>query len=228
MSKKEFVQRMFNDIAPGYDKLNHILSLNIDKCWRKKAVRKICAAQPSCVLDVACGTGDFSIALAEHGVPHVIGVDISEGMLDVGRKKVEEKGLHIELQIDDCEHLSFQDASFDAVSVAFGVRNFEHLSLGLTEMYRVLSPGGIVCIVELSVPRNPVLLWIYKLYFIHILPRVGGFLTGNTKAYRYLPASVIHFPKPDQFCSMMYNAGFQDVEAHAFTFGLCRMFIGKK
>ena len=228
MAKKEFVKNMFDDIAPTYDKLNHILSLNVDKRWREKAVRRIGKTQPQHVLDIACGTGDFAIALAQAGIPKVTGIDISEGMLEVGRAKVRELGLDIEMQVDDSEQLTFPANMFDAVSVAFGVRNFEHLQLGLNEMHRVLRPGGLVCIVELSVPQNPILLWGYKLYFLHILPLIGGLLSGNRKAYRYLPASVLHFPKPDKVCLMLRQAGFQQVEAKAFSFGLCRMFTGIK
>jgi len=228
MAKKEFVEQMFDDIAPTYDKLNHILSLNVDKGWRRKAVRRIVATRPTHVLDVACGTGDFAIALAEAGVERVTGVDISQGMLDVGIDKVEALGLNIEMHVDDCEHLSIADDTFDAVSVAFGVRNFEHLQQGLNEMHRVLRPGGMVCIVELSVPSNRLLLWGYKLYFLHILPFIGRIVSGNGSAYRYLPESVLRFPKPDKVCQMLTEAGFRDVEAKAFTFGLCRMFTGIK
>jgi len=228
MAKKEFVEQMFDDIAPTYDKLNHILSLNVDKGWRRKAVRRIVATRPTHVLDVACGTGDFAIALAEAGVERVTGVDISQGMLDVGIEKVETLGLNIEMHVDDCEHLSIADDTFDAVSVAFGVRNFEHLQQGLNEMQRVLRPGGLVCIVELSVPSNRLLLWGYKLYFLHILPFIGRVVSGNGSAYRYLPESVLRFPKPDKVCAMLAEAGFRDVEAKAFTFGLCRMFTGIK
>ena len=228
MAKKEFVEQMFDDIAPTYDKLNHILSLNVDKGWRRKAVRRIVATRPTHVLDVACGTGDFAIALAEAGVEWVSGVDISQGMLDVGIDKVEALGLNIEMHVDDCEHLSIADDTFDAVSVAFGVRNFEHLQQGLNEMQRVLRPGGLVCIVELSVPSNRLLLWGYKLYFLHILPFIGRVVSGNGSAYRYLPESVLRFPKPDKVCAMLAEAGFRDVEAKAFTFGLCRMFTGIK
>ena len=147
MAKKEFVEQMFDDIAPTYDKLNHILSLNVDKGWRRKAVRRIVATRPKHVLDVACGTGDFAIALSQAGVEKVTGVDISQGMLDVGNAKVKALGLNIEMHVDDCEHLGIEDNTFDAVSVAFGVRNFEHLQRGLNEMQRVLRPGGLVCIV---------------------------------------------------------------------------------
>ncbi len=228
MAKKEFVEQMFNDIAPTYDKLNHILSLNVDKGWRRKAVRRIVATRPKHVLDVACGTGDFAIALSQAGVEKVTGVDISQGMLDVGIAKVKALGLNIEMHVDDCEHLGIEDNTFDAVSVAFGVRNFEHLQRGLNEMQRVLRPGGLVCIVELSVPSNTLLRWAYKLYFLHILPFVGGLVSGNRNAYRYLPESVLRFPKPDEVCRMLKEAGFRDVEAKAFTFGLCRMFTGIK
>ena len=226
MAKKNFVRAMFDDIAPTYDKLNHILSLNVDKSWRRKAVQHIVSRKPSRVLDIACGTGDFTIALAQAGVPEVLGVDISEGMLQVGRQKVAALGLNIEMKVDDSEQLSLADDSVDAVSVAFGVRNFEHLQQGLNEMHRVIRPGGEVCVVELSVPQNPVLLWGYKLYFLHILPFFGGLLSGNKGAYRYLPISVLNFPKPDVFCEMLSDAGFQDVKARSFTFGLCRMFTG--
>lgn len=228
MAKKEFVEQMFDDIAPTYDKLNHILSLNVDKGWRRKAVRRIVATRPKHVLDVACGTGDFAIALSQAGVEKVTGVDISQGMLDVGNAKVKALGLNIEMHVDDCEHLGIEDNTFDDVSVAFGVRNFEHLQRGLNEMQRVLRPGGLVCIVELSVPSNALLRWAYKLYFLHILPFVGGLVSGNRNAYRYLPESVLRFPKPDEVCRMLKEAGFRDVEAKAFTFGLCRMFTGIK
>lgn len=228
MAKKSFVIKMFDDIAPTYDRLNHILSLNVDKSWRRKAVRRIMQIQPKRLLDIACGTGDFAIALAKAGVPEVIGVDISEGMLEVGRQKVAALGLPIELHVDDSEHLQMDSDSVDAVSVAFGVRNFEHLQQGLNEMHRVIRPGGLVCVLELSVPSNPILLWGYKLYFLHVLPFFGGLISGNRGAYKYLPESVLRFPKPDAFCQMLTQAGFRSVEAHSLTFGLCRMFIGIK
>ena len=191
MAKKEFVEQMFDDIAPTYDKLNHILSLNVDKGWRRKAVRRIVATRPKHVLDVACGTGDFAIALSQAGVEKVTGVDISQGMLDVGNAKVKALGLNIEMHVDDCEHLGIEDNTFDAVT-------------------------------------NTLLRWAYKLYFLHILPFVGGLVSGNRNAYRYLPESVLRFPKPDEVCRMLKEAGFCDVEAKAFTFGLCRMFMGIK
>lgn len=230
VAKKSYIISVFDRIAPTYDQLNHILSLNIDKLWRKKAVKRIVSKSPQHVLDVACGTGDFSIALAKAGVAKVEGIDISEGMMEVGRKKVADLGLSesITMHLDDCESLSLATGSVDAVTVAFGVRNFEHLPVGLKEMCRVLRDGGEVCVLELSVPLNPILLWGYKLYFLHILPWIGGLVSGQKDAYKYLPMSVLNFPKPDQFCQMLKEAGFRSVEAHSYTFGLCRMFIGVK
>lgn len=230
MAKKSYIISVFDRIAPSYDKLNHVLSLNIDKLWRKKAVKRIVSKSPQHVLDVACGTGDFSIALAKAGVARVEGIDISEGMMEIGRQKVQAEGLadKITMHLDDCESLSLATGSVDAVTVAFGVRNFEHLAVGLKEMQRVIRDGGEVCVLELSVPLNPVLLWFYKLYFLHILPWIGGIVSGQKDAYRYLPKSVLNFPKPDKFCQMLSEAGFREVKAYSYTFGLCRMFIGVK
>ena len=233
MPKKEKIRSMFDSIAPDYDKLNHILSLDIDKGWRKKAVREIAdTAHPLQVLDVACGTGDFAIAVAKAAAPgsHVTGIDLSEGMMSVGRRKVASEGLEgtIHMEQGDCEALPFMDNTFDRVSVAFGVRNFEHLKKGLTEMHRVLVQGGKAVILELSVPGNPVLRFLYKLYFLHILPEIGGLVSGDKGAYRYLPASVLKFPKPADFMQMMSSCGFSSVKSRAFTFGICRMYVGTK
>ena len=231
MAKKEGVKKMFDNIAPDYDKLNHILSLNIDKNWRKKAVRELAdEARPLNVLDVACGTGDFTIEIARK-VPHgstVVGVDISDGMIAVGLEKLAKLGIDAALEVADCEALPYEDNTFDRISVGFGVRNFEHLELGLSEMYRVLSPGGKLVILELSVPSNAFIRWCYKLYFLKILPFIGGLVSGNRSAYEYLPASVLRFPTPDKFMSIMKSAGFDVVEHRALTLGVCRMYIGKK
>ena len=230
MAKKSFIVRLFDDIAPTYDKLNHILSLNIDKSWRSKSVKQVLKGKHDVVLDIACGTGDFSIELAQKGVAKVIGVDISEGMMKIGMEKVKALGLEdkISMHVDDSESLSLEDNSIDAVTVAFGVRNFEHLQIGLNEMNRVIRPGGTVNVLELSVPSNPVLLWCYKIYFLHVLPFFGGLVSGNKEAYKYLPTSVMNFPKPDVFMSMLETAGFKEVKQRAFTFGLCRLFTGVK
>ncbi len=231
MAKKEGIRKLFDNIAPDYDKLNHILSLNIDKGWRKKAVRKIADEdRPLNVLDVACGTGDFTIEIAREVAQgsKVLGVDISEGMMAVGRKKIAQAGVSAEMMVADCEALPYDADVFDRISVGFGVRNFEHLELGLSEMFRVLVPGGKLVILELSVPSNPVIRWCYKLYFLKILPAIGGMVSGDRGAYEYLPASVLRFPAPDKFIAMMKDAGFAEVEHKALTFGICRMYVGTK
>ena len=231
MAKKEGVKKMFDNIAPDYDKLNHILSLNIDKGWRKKAVRELAdEKRPLKVLDVACGTGDFTIEIAKKVAQgsEVVGVDISEGMIAVGLEKIARSGVKAEMHVADCEALPYEEGTFDRISVGFGVRNFEHLELGLGEMYRVLASGGKCVILELSVPSNAFLRWCYKLYFLKILPFIGGLVSGNRGAYEYLPASVLRFPAPEKFMEMMKSAGFDVVEHKALTMGICRMYIGKK
>ena len=231
MAKKEGIRKLFDNIAPNYDKLNHILSLNIDKGWRRKAVRELVNEhKPLKVLDVACGTGDFTIEIARKVTSgsEVIGIDISDGMMAVGRKKIADVGVNAELKVADCENLPYEDNTFHRISVGFGVRNFEHLQLGLNEMYRVLTPGGKLVILELSVPSNSFIRWCYKLYFLKVLPAIGGFVSGDRSAYEYLPASVLDFPTPEKFISMMKDAGFDNVKHTPLTFGICRMYIGKK
>lgn len=231
MAKKENIRSLFDNIAPDYDKLNHILSLNIDKGWRKKAVREIADVQQRLqVLDVACGTGDFTIEIAKKVTEgsKIVGIDLSEGMMKVGREKIADAGVDATLEYGDCEALDYPENSFDRISVGFGVRNFEHLDLGLKEMYRVLKPGGKLVILELSVPSNPIIRWCYKLYFLNILPMIGGMVSGNRGAYEYLPASVLNFPAPDKFIPMMYEAGFSQVRHHSLTLGVCRMYVGIK
>ena len=231
MAKKEGIRKLFDNIAPDYDRLNHILSLNIDKGWRKKAVRVLADEQrPLKVLDVACGTGDFTIEIARKVAAgsEVIGVDISEGMMAVGREKILKAGVDATMSVADCEALPYETNTFDRISVGFGVRNFEHLELGLSEMLRVLTPGGKLVILELSVPSNPIIRWCYKLYFLKILPAIGGLVSGDRGAYEYLPASVLRFPAPDKFIAMMKGAGFNTVIHKALSFGICRMYIGIK
>lgn len=224
---------MFDDIAPEYDKLNHIISFEIDKGWRKKAVRKIIDSDKSLeILDVACGTGDFSIEIAKQAKEgsRITGVDLSDGMLEIGKKKVSSLSMSetIKLEQGDCERLRFSDQSFDRVSVAFGVRNFENLETGLREMKRVLKAGGKIVILELSVPGNKFLLALYKIYTLKILPAIGGAISGNKKAYEYLPASVLKFPKPEKFKALMRDCGFKNIRSQSFTFGACRIYIGEK
>ena len=238
MADKNFVRSMFNNIAPTYDKLNHILSLNIDKIWRKKAVKRICKNLRNSesqnlrdtdahVLDVACGTADSTIALVKAGIPFVTGVDISEGMIKVGEEKIASLKLNnINLKVEDCENLSFEDSSFNAAFIAFGIRNFEDKKKGLNELRRVLKDNGHLLILELSVPQNKILLSLYKLYFLHILPFIGKKISGDSNAYTYLPNSVMNFPKPKEFMKMMEECGFKNVKQKALTFGLCRIYEG--
>ena len=231
MAKKEGVRKMFDNIAPEYDRLNHILSLNIDKRWRTKAVRELAdEPRPLKVLDVACGTGDFTIEIARKVAPgsEVLGVDISEGMIAVGMDKIAKSGVDASMHVADCEALPYDENAFDRISVGFGVRNFEHLEIGIKEMFRVLRPDGKLVILELSVPSNPVIRWCYKLYFLKILPAVGGLVSGERGAYEYLPASVLRFPPPEQFVQILKAAGFNSVEHIPLTFGICRMYVCKK
>ncbi|MDY4043482.1 MAG: bifunctional demethylmenaquinone methyltransferase/2-methoxy-6-polyprenyl-1,4-benzoquinol methylase UbiE [Marinifilaceae bacterium] len=230
MAKKEKVQEMFNGIAPKYDLLNHLLSLGIDKAWRRKAMRELERGAKDRVLDVACGTGDFSIEALRHGVRQVVGVDISENMLAVAREKARDKGLEEQLEFlyGDSEQLTFPDENFDAVTVAFGVRNFEHLERGLREMCRVLRSGGRVVILEFSTPDRFPMKQLYRFYFKHILPRVGGLVSGDRGAYEYLPASVFAFPQGDRFLDIMRACGFRDVRRRPLTFGIATLYTGEK
>lgn len=305
MPDKEKIRSLFDRIAPGYDAFNHISTLGIDKCWRKRAVRCIADSHaPLQVLDVATGTGDFALAIATRLADGsaVTGVDLSEGMLAVGRQKVaaagfeapavdlsevmptggrekrgsvdctasdpterhntgsnpkfaarcddnfatsnisvdvhglssridspvKSQGVSVVLQQADVEALPFAVGSFDRVSVAFGVRNFENLERGLSEMCRVLRSGGRLVILELSYPDNAFILSLYKLYAFHFLPWLGNLLTGNKAAFQYLPASIMRFPKPPVLIPMLRSAGFSSVAARSFTFGVCRMYLAEK
>lgn len=230
MPKKEKVRQMFDNIAPTYDKLNHIMSLSVDKRWRRHALREIVDGTPQRILDVACGTGDSTIAIAKAAADGsmVIGADISEGMMALVTEKAEKAGVgdRITLQVADGEALPYEEGSFDRVTCAFGIRNFERKDKGLQEFRRVLRPGGAAVILELSVPQNRLVRWAYDLYFLHVLPWLGGAVSGDKAAYRYLPASVHSFPSPKAFCSMMEAAGFKDVRCLTYSLGLCRLFVG--
>ena len=232
MPKKEKVQQMFDNIAPTYDKLNHIMSLSVDKLWRRHALKEIVDGTPQRILDVACGTGDSTISIARAAAEgtKVTGADISEGMMALVMEKAEKAGVkdRIDLQVADGEALPYGEETFDRVTCAFGIRNFEHKEKGLEEFRRVLRLGGKAVILELSVPQNKVVRWVYDLYFLHILPWVGGSISGDRAAYKYLPASVHNFPAPKDFCAMMETAGFRGVRCKTFTLGLCRMFVGER
>ncbi|MBP5636520.1 MAG: bifunctional demethylmenaquinone methyltransferase/2-methoxy-6-polyprenyl-1,4-benzoquinol methylase UbiE [Bacteroidales bacterium] len=232
MSQKEKIQEMFDSVAPSYDRLNHIMSLGVDRSWRRKALREIVDGSQQRILDVACGTGDstIGIALAAGSGTRVTGIDISEGMMSLVMRKASHEGVHdrIKLLKADAEALPFPDGHFHRVTCAFGIRNFEHKDIALQEFLRVLAPGGKAVILELSVPDNKRLRRLYDLYFMHILPWIGGKISGNREAYKYLPASVHAFPSPEVFCEMMRTAGFTNVFFRTFTFGLCRMYVGER
>lgn len=219
---------MFDNIAHRYDFLNRFLSLGIDKVWRKKAIKLLAKHQPKSILDVATGTGDFAIATLKLNPEEIIGVDISEGMLEVGRKKMKEKGYsNIKLEVGDSEDLRFEDNRFDAVIVAFGVRNFENLSKGLQEINRVLKPGGVAMILEFSKPKGLFGL-IYKFYFNVVLPLWGKLVSGDQSAYTYLPESVKAFPEGDEFKMILGDCGYHSINDHRLTFGICSIYTGIK
>ena len=230
MPRKENVREMFDNIAPSYDRLNHVLSMNVDKLWRRHALKEIVDGTSQRILDVACGTGDSTISIARAAAEgsEVIGADISEGMMALVKGKAEKAGVgeRITLQVADGEALPYGEGAFDRVTCAFGIRNFEHKERGLAEFRRVLKPGGKTVILELSVPQNRLVRWAYDLYFLHVLPGIGGAVSGNRAAYKYLPASVHNFPSPSDFCGMMTEAGFRIVRCRTFSLGLCRMFVG--
>lgn len=232
MPSKEKIEGMFDNIAKDYDSLNHIMSLSIDKIWRRKAIKKIKdAGEAPRVLDVACGTGDFSIAIAKAvRKGEVIGVDISKEMLEVMRQKVLKNKLEsiISQEVGDGEALRFPEGSFDRLVNAFGIRNFEDRDKGLREALRVLKPGGRLVILELSRPQNKIIRWFYDLYFLHILPIIGGKVSGDKAAYAYLPASVKAFPGKKEFTDELRRAGFVNITHRAFTFGICRMYTGER
>ncbi len=227
-SKKEQVKQMFDNIAHRYDFLNRFLSMGIDKGWRKKAIKMLAKQNPKRILDVATGTGDFAIETLKINPDEVIGVDISEGMLEMGRKKLEEKGISkIILQQGDSENLQFDDNSFDAVIVAFGVRNFENLQKGLSEIHRVLKPGGTAMVLEFSKPRGLFKL-IYNFYFNVILPLWGKLFSGDNSAYTYLPESVKAFPEGEAFKEIMSDVKYNNVNDRRLTFGICSIYTGTK
>ncbi|WP_118952784.1 bifunctional demethylmenaquinone methyltransferase/2-methoxy-6-polyprenyl-1,4-benzoquinol methylase UbiE [Taibaiella helva] len=230
LSKKEQVAGMFDRIAGRYDFLNHFLSMGIDKGWRRKAIQSLKPIQPRQILDVATGTGDLAIAALTLQPERVTGVDISEGMMEIGRKKLAEKGLSdkIVLQYGDSEALPFGDSSFDAITCAYGVRNFEHLEKGLQQMSRVLRPGGRVAILEFSQPKKFPIKQLYRFYFRYILPVLGKSVSKDATAYTYLPESVAAFPEGAAFCTIMARSGFTHVKARPLSFGITTLYTAEK
>ena len=229
--KREQVEHMFDHIAHSYDLLNQFLSWGIDKSWRRTAVDSLSPFHPRHILDVATGTGDFAILSARRLSPQSItGVDISEGMMQVGRQKVDNLGLGhlIRFQREDCEALSFADGMFDAVTVAYGVRNFAHLDLGLKEMCRVLKPGGHLLVIELSSPRRFPMKQLFSIYAKIVMPLVGRMVSKDHSAYTYLPATMAAFPQGEVMQGILLKAGFSDVRFKRFTFGISTMYLATK
>ncbi|MCH5330131.1 MAG: bifunctional demethylmenaquinone methyltransferase/2-methoxy-6-polyprenyl-1,4-benzoquinol methylase UbiE [Alistipes sp.] len=229
--KKSQIRAMFDNIAPTYDRLNHIMSMNIDRLWRRRAVTAAVRHGGSDILDVATGTGDLAIELARR-MPEarICGVDLSAEMLKVAEAKFAARGMaeRISLSQGEAEHLEFADGTFDAVTVAFGVRNFEDIEGGLREMRRVLKSGGMLVVLELSTPSGGLFGAAYRLYSHIVLPKVGGLVSNDGKAYEYLPASVDEFPSPERFTDMMRAAGFDRCRARSQSFGTATIYTGLK
>jgi len=221
---------MFDNISPKYDLLNHVLSLGIDIYWRKKAIRLLKPEKPRLILDIATGTGDFAIEAATLKPEKIVGMDISEGMLQVGREKIKRLGMEklIELRQGDSERLPLSDNYFDAVIVSFGVRNFENLEKGLSDMHRVLKPGGTCVILEFSKPKAFPLKQLYYFYFRSILPLIGKVISKDQSAYTYLPESVQAFPDGEDFIRIFRQSGFNSTKCISLSFGISSIYIGKK
>jgi len=230
LSKKEQVATMFDNIAGNYDFLNHFLSLGIDIFWRKRLVRKLQKQKPQNILDVATGTADLAIAMMKIKPFNVVGIDISNGMLEVGRKKIKQQDLEktIQLQQADSEDLPFKDATFDAVTVSFGARNFENLQKGLSEMARVLKPGGKIYILEFSKPTLLPFKQLYDFYFKFVLPLIGKLLSKDNAAYTYLPESVKAFPHGKELNSIIENCGYTNAKNHPLTMGIASIYTAQK
>lgn len=229
--KSRQVEQMFDSIAPAYDFMNRAMTLGIDKCWRRVAVNSLRDARPRHVLDLATGTGDFALALLRRLSPErVTGVDLSAGMLDVARRKAEQRGVQDKVTFlkGDCLDLPLEAASVDAVTIAFGVRNFADLDRGYREMARVMKGGARLVVLELSTPVNPIIRWFYKLYAMHIIPFIGGLKSGDREAYRYLPRSIAAVPQADDMLELMRLAGFENCRYRHLTLGTCTLYTAVK
>jgi demethylmenaquinone methyltransferase/2-methoxy-6-polyprenyl-1,4-benzoquinol methylase len=231
-TKKEQVEEMFDNIAPTYDKLNHIMSLNIDRIWRRRVMRIVRRSKAVKIMDVATGTGDLAIAMAKRvDRTQILGVDLSEEMLAVARQKIQKQGLEERIMLvkGDAENLSMvADSSVDAVTVAFGVRNFENIELGLREMCRTLKEGGKLVVLEFSIPKNRFIRWVYAQYSHRIIPRIGSLISKDKRAYVYLPESVDEFPSPERFSQMLQEAGFKSVKCRSQSFGIAYIYEATK
>ncbi len=229
--KASQVEQMFDNIAPAYDKLNHRLSWDIDKGWRRKAIRQLAPYRPQTMLDIATGTGDFAILAADMLRPQkIIGADISEGMMQIGMQKVAAKGLDsiISFAREDCTKLTFADNTFDAVTAAFGIRNFSDLDKGLAEMCRVLKPGGHLSIVELTSPVSFPMKQLFRIYSHTVLPVYGRLVSKDSSAYTYLTKTIEAFPQGETMVEAFKKAGFQQASFRRLTFGICTMYLATK
>ena len=228
-NEKQHIGQLFDRIAGTYDGLNHVLSLNIDKRWRRRAIRMLAPAEQ--VLDVAIGTADLTIEILRQGkAQHVTGIDLSHGMMAIGEQKVAKRGYAQQVQFDygSAQQMPYANASFDTVTCAYGVRNFANMDEGLSEMFRVLRTGGELMVLEFSYPTNPVIRWGYDLYFTHILPFIGNLFSRDKGAYSYLNRSVKNFPYGEAFCRHLRKAGFSQIKATPLTFGISTIYTAVK
>lgn len=229
--KGKLVEEMFDNIAPTYDTLNHRLSWDIDKGWRKKAIKRLLPYAPKKMLDIATGTGDFAILAAQMLHPEqLVGADISEGMMEIGRQKVKRMGLDkvISFEKQDCLHLGYEDETFDAVTAAFGIRNFQNLDQGLSEMCRVLKKGGHLCIVELTTPVCFPMKQLFRIYSGTVLPIYGKLISKDQSAYDYLNKTIAAFPQGEVMMEVLMKAGFEKAEFKRLTFGICTLYFATK
>lgn len=229
--KGKLVEEMFDNIAPTYDTLNHRLSWDIDKGWRKKAIKRLLPYAPKKMLDIATGTGDFAILAAQMLHPEqLVGADISEGMMEIGRQKVKRMGLDkvISFEKQDCLHLGYEDETFNAVTAAFGIRNFQNLDQGLSEMCRVLKKGGHLCIVELTTPVSFPMKQLFRIYSGTVLPIYGKLISKDQSAYDYLNKTIAAFPQGEVMMEVLKKAGFEKAEFKRFTFGICTLYFATK
>lgn len=232
-SKTEQVREMFDSIAPAYDFMNRMMTFGIDKLWRAKAVRLIKKNAPERVLDVATGTGDLALLLCRELRPKSLtGIDLSENMIEIARRKASQlrrtDGVDITFRTADCLDLPFDDCAYDCVTVAYGVRNFEHLLQGYNEMHRVLSPDGMLCVIELSTPTSPFIKPLYRFYTKFVIPLVGRLVSHDVRAYSYLPESIAAVPQGNSMLELMRQAGFRETKFIPLTFGVCTIYLAKK
>ena len=230
LGKKEQVAKMFDTISGNYDGLNRVISFGIDVKWRKKVLQLVTKTNPKTILDIATGTGDLAILMSQTNADKIIGLDISSGMLEVGRKKIEAKKLthKIELLLADSENMPFENNTFDAITVAFGVRNFENLEQGLSEILRVLRPGGKLVVLECSRPTLPVVKTLYNFYLNVITPLVGRLVSKNKNAYQYLNDSVQNFPERKTFVEILNKLGYKNASCKTLSLGICSIYCGEK